>query len=381
MKKTTLIACLSAAISSDVIADKTSDFEAYLGASHYLWDNDRSFDDATGLDLGAELPLNETISLDAWLSQVDADIENTNLEAEGERYSLGAMYHLADSTEDLRPFLSLGAGHQEFDVNNAGSSEETVAYLGGGVKKYFDNNVILRADLMAMNSLDHEDTDLAARIAVGYAFGRSASQSVTAKAAMQAQEEQADVATANETTAVADNDPKAATDDAKAAAPAQAATPKDSDGDGIVDALDKCSDTDKRYHVDADGCPKMQTEEVSIDLHVNFPTNSAEVPQASLPEIKQVADFMQKFKKTTVTIEGHTDDRGRDAYNKSLSQKRADAVRLSLINDFGLEEARVEAIGYGEEAPLTDNNTADGRAKNRRVVAIVKANTEKPLVK
>lgn len=373
MKKTILIACLAATVSSEIIAEQQSDFEAYLGASRYLWDSERGFDDANGLDLGAELPLTERLSLDAWLSQVDADIENANTEAEGERYSLGAMYHLVDSNDDIRPFLSLGAGHQEFDVNNAGSSAETVAYLGGGVKKYFDNNVILRADLMAMNSLDHEDTDLVARIAVGYAFGRNASKSVAATSAMQEQDEQANVATSS-ATSVAAKDPKPAT-------PGPVETQKDSDADGVIDTLDKCSDTDTRYHVDADGCPKMESEEVSINLHVNFPTNSAKVPQASLPEIKQVADFMQQFKKTTVTIEGHTDDRGHDAYNKSLSQKRADAVRLSLINDFGLEEARVEAIGYGEETPLADNNTADGRAKNRRVVAIVKTNTEKQIVK
>ena len=90
---------------------------------------------------------------------------------------------------------------------------------------------------------------------------------------------------------------------------------------------------------------------------------------------------MAQFDGTSLTVEGHTDDRGRAAYNKSLSQKRADAVRTTLINEFNISADRVTAIGYGEENPIADNATAEGRAMNRRVVGVVKAQVEKAVTK
>ncbi len=71
-----------------------------------------------------------------------------------------------------------------------------------------------------------------------------------------------------------------------------------------------------------------------------------------------------------VQIAGYTDSVGSDAYNRQLSQKRADAVRTYLI-DKGIEDNRVSARGYGKESPIADNGTDDGRAENRRVEFVV----------
>ena len=90
---------------------------------------------------------------------------------------------------------------------------------------------------------------------------------------------------------------------------------------------------------------------------------------------------MAQFEQTALTVEGHTDDRGRAAYNKSLSQKRADAVRHTLINTYKLDAQRVKAIGYGEQSPVADNSTAEGRAANRRVIGIVESTIQKAAVK
>ena len=67
-----------------------------------------------------------------------------------------------------------------------------------------------------------------------------------------------------------------------------------------------------------------------------------------------------------LTIEGHTDSKGTDEYNMTLSQKRANAVRAYLIEK-GIAESRLKATGFGETTPIADNNTSAGRAKNRRV--------------
>jgi OOP family OmpA-OmpF porin len=67
-----------------------------------------------------------------------------------------------------------------------------------------------------------------------------------------------------------------------------------------------------------------------------------------------------------IQVEGHTDSQGNDAYNKGLSQRRAEAVVAYLIGK-GIDKARLEAEGFGEENPVAGNTTRNGRAQNRRV--------------
>lgn len=365
MKKNLLLACLAGTLTSPLMADEMPDFEAYLGAARYFYDGDRNLDDANSLELGAEIPMNEALSLEAWLSDFETDVENTSTEVEGQRYSVGALFHFA--SDSLRPFISAGVSHQELD-DSTSEDDETLGYIGAGLKKYFDNNIVLRGEALAMNSFDNEVTDLGVRLAIGYAFGRSTSKPVADVVETVKAETVAVVEKVQEKAVVA---PK----------PEPIAPPKDSDMDGVTDDLDQCAETDKAFQVDEKGCPVMLTKTVSIDMKVNFPTNSAVITDENLPEIKKLADFMQQFDKTSVTVEGHSDDRGRAEYNKTLSQKRADAVRTTLINKFGLDAQRVTAIGYGEERPVADNTTAEGRAANRRVVGVVKSTIQKPAEK
>ena len=368
MKKTILLACLSSTITTGLMADETPDFEAYLGAGHYFYDDDRNLDDTTSLELGAEIPMTEALSLEAWLSNFDADIDNGSGELDGNRYSLGGLYHF--SNDSLRPFMSLGFSHQELEDAND-THDEALAYIGGGVKKYFDNNIVLRAELLAMNSFDNEVTDLGARLAIGYAFGRSTSEPVVEAAPVK------EVIKTAPKPEVVKPQPKPVVVKVEVPKPA----PVDSDNDGIIDSLDTCKGTDKAFKVNESGCPIMLSETVSIDMNVKFATNSAAVTSENFAEIKKVADFMKQFDQTAVTVEGYSDDRGRAAYNKDLSQRRADAVRMTLINTFKLDESRVSAVGYGEENPIADNATAEGRAANRRVVGVVKSTIIKAVTK
>ncbi len=372
MKKTILLACISSTLSTGLIADEMPNFEAYLGAAKYVYDDDRNLDNANSLELGAEVPMTEALSLEAWLSNFDADIDKGSGDLDGNRYSLGGLYHF--SNDSLRPFMSLGVSHQELDDSND-THNEALAYIGGGVKKYFDNNIVLRGELLAMNSFDHEVTDLGARIAIGYAFGRSSSEPV-----IEAAPEHKAVKAIPQVVVPVEKAIEEVKVESKPAVQPKPA-PVDSDNDGVFDSVDLCQDTDKAFKVNDSGCPIMLTETVSIAMNVNFPTNSSVITDDNLAEIKKVADFMKQFEQTAVTVEGHSDDRGRAAYNKSLSQKRADAVRMTLINTFKLDAKRVNAIGYGEENPIADNATAEGRAANRRVVGVVKSTIQKAAVK
>tara|TARA_R110001592_G_scaffold191441_1_gene437674 strand:+ start:7466 stop:8581 length:1116 start_codon:yes stop_codon:yes gene_type:complete len=371
MKKTVLLACLATSVSAVSFADEYPDFEAYLGAGTYMLDDDlRNLDDAYSLEGGLELPLNETMSLEAWLSDYTADVKNGSGEVDLQRINLGALFHLMDGS--TRPFISAGVSHLDAEGKGSNGTDysESLVNLGLGVKKYFDNNIILRGEILAMNSIDNEVTEFGARLAVGYAFGRSVAAPVV-------EQKPAPAPVAKKVV-----EKKVEVKPAPVAAPVKPApAPVDTDKDGVVDANDKCPNTNAAFKVDASGCPVMLTETVEIAMNVKFANNSSIVTAANFSEIQKVADFMKQFDKIDVTVEGYSDDRGRAAYNKTLSQQRADAVRTTLINEFKIPAGRIAAIGYGEENPIASNATAEGRAKNRRVVGVIKAKVEKAATK
>jgi OOP family OmpA-OmpF porin len=152
-----------------------------------------------------------------------------------------------------------------------------------------------------------------------------------------------------------------------AAAPA---TPPDSDHDGVPDNIDQCPDTPAGVQVDAVGCPLKG----SITLEgVNFEHNSAALTVASHPALDAIADGLKKHPRLKIEIQGHTDSTGTPEYNLRLSQKRADSVRSYLL-DGGVNPEQLEAKGYGQTQPAASNRTAEGRAKNRRVVMYVISN-------
>jgi OOP family OmpA-OmpF porin len=86
----------------------------------------------------------------------------------------------------------------------------------------------------------------------------------------------------------------------------------------------------------------------------------------SFPKLNDVVSILKDNPSFRLTIDGHTDFVGNDAYNQTLSEQRAASVRAFLISK-GISDSRITSFGYGESRPVADNNTAAGRAKNRRV--------------
>ena len=150
----------------------------------------------------------------------------------------------------------------------------------------------------------------------------------------------------------------------------------DNDKDGLVDTVDKCPNEpeNKNGFLDEDGCPGDPNEKgvisknkIIITEPVYFATNKAAILDQSFEILDEVARVLKENPQITlVRIEGHTDSRGKDSYNQKLSQKRAESVRKYLIGR-GIDRDRLEAVGYGEAQPIADNETQEGRAKNRRV--------------
>lgn len=110
---------------------------------------------------------------------------------------------------------------------------------------------------------------------------------------------------------------------------------------------------------------------VSIELKVLFDNDKAIIKPQYFQEVKDVADFMQKYPNTTAVIEGHTDSNASDSYNQKLSQRRADAVMQMLTAQYGIGADRLTAVGYGEARPVASNATSEGRQQNRRVIAVI----------
>ncbi len=137
--------------------------------------------------------------------------------------------------------------------------------------------------------------------------------------------------------------------------------PLDSDGDGVFDYLDKCPGTPKGVSVDATGCP------TKLILHINFGHDSNVVGSQFIGEIAKAAQCINDFPGNKVLIEGHTDSSGPAEYNQKLSERRATAVVKALIDKFNIPSSRLVARGLGENQPIADNTTKAGRLENRRV--------------
>lgn len=98
-----------------------------------------------------------------------------------------------------------------------------------------------------------------------------------------------------------------------------------------------------------------------------FDVNTATLKPESFGVIKEIAGVLKEHAAIRISITGHTDSDGAEAANLSLSQKRAAAVKEALVNEFGLDAARIETTGKGETQPVADNTTREGKAANRRV--------------
>ncbi len=142
----------------------------------------------------------------------------------------------------------------------------------------------------------------------------------------------------------------------------------DSDGDGVPDNEDRCPDT--KGTIANKGCPEMTKAEVKkitqIASKIFFEFDSDKLKAVSLPQLDALVDILKKYEEANLSIEGHTDNVGDDAYNMTLSQKRSESVKTYLMSK-GILESRLTAKGFGETQPISDNKTKEGQAQNRRV--------------
>lgn len=133
--------------------------------------------------------------------------------------------------------------------------------------------------------------------------------------------------------------------------------------------------------VDDTGCAKVLTESITKDIKINFDSGKAIVKDEYKGDIQAVAQLAQQYPTAFIEIQGHTDSSGKAASNTALSQQRADAVKEVLVKEYSIDAARITAKGYGSAQPVADNKTVEGRAQNRRVVAVLSGEAKKVQMK
>ena len=221
--------------------------------------------------------------------------------------------------------------------------------FGGGYRHYMSNNLAIYLEGKGHYQPEDEYLDYSGRLGLIYFYGETLLPSPVAPA--------------------------------KAKQEVKQVVRLDSDKDGVFDEFDKCSNTPMSDKVDAKGCTIFTEETSTMSLLVNFDNNKSVIRPEYMDEVKQAADFLNKYPHVSLTIEGHTSKQGAAAYNKKLSQERADAIVEMLVDTYKIDASRLSAVGYGEERLLTDGNSKAAHAKNRRIEAKVEVTTKKAVKK
>ncbi|AKH69114.1 outer membrane protein/peptidoglycan-associated (lipo)protein [Spongiibacter sp. IMCC21906] len=334
---------------------------------YQIFDGDRDLDESATALLGVEKEINNNWGVEVRATFADADHYrgNQRRDAEAAGINLDVLRYYKHADSKWVPYSAFGIGHAEINPETGASDVYTQMNLGGGVRYLLDDNWSIRGDARYFYGNDNETSDGIFSIGVSYAFGGSPAPAPAPAAP-----------TDSDADGVADgvdqcpNTPAGVAVDARGCA-------LDKDGDGVPNYRDKCPNTPAGRQVDKFGCKFVLKQTESIKLEINFPLDSDAIPAAYRGELEKVASFMKKFGGVKAVVEGHADSTGAAAYNKQLSQRRADAVRNALVRDYGIASDRLAAVGYGEERPIASNSTSEGRRANRRVVAVMEAETVK----
>lgn len=323
------------------------------GVGYLNFDNDLNLGDVNFPTIGLEYLSPTGFAVEGAYLFSTADSEVSSAEFDYDQFHLDGLKYFPFEN-GLSPYLAIGIGEGSLD-SDAVSVSETVTNAGFGMRYAVSKPLSLRGDVRGFWGNDESDFNYAVTFTLAYRFGVSekAKPEPVIEAAKEPEEEPeeemtlADVDVPEEPTIVV----------------------LDDDADGVNNDTDKCPNTPTDTKVNEVGCPLLKTETVSIKLDVKFPVNQAELQTKDYGQLKELASFMDQYPKTTAVIEGHSDSLGDAGYNKNLSQRRADNIRKILVEQYLIAPDRLKAIGYGEERPIADNSTKEGREANRRVVA------------
>lgn len=377
MKKLLLTACLATASVAGMAADDINGRDGFYGQvnlNNFDPDSVRGIEDNDGWGVGLGYLFTENWALELNYDESHHTI-GTVLGGEVGRDSVGADLFYNDTNwignSVTHPFIKLGYGEYNLKYNGPFSTpttepalraleDEDFVRVGLGLQHYFSDNFFAR---VGYDFLRAEENDAMWYFGVGGFFGNThrAAAPAPVKPPVKAPKD-------------SDGDGVIDANDRCPGTPAGAAVdsygcPLDSDGDGVYDYQDACPNTAAGVQVDAKGCEVKAAEKVVIDMRLNFDTNKYAIKPEMVSEIAKVAEFLRQFSNVNAEIRGYTDSVGSAKYNQGLSERRANSVVSYLVSNFGIDASRLNGVGFGESNPIGDNATAEGRALNRRAEA------------
>jgi OOP family OmpA-OmpF porin len=232
--------------------------------------------------------------------------------------SLSGLIWMGDNADKYQPYLLVGTNRYSFDDEQGLPIDHYHSQLvfGVGVGSKIADDLQLRADLRMMAGQSENEDDFGFQVSINRSFGA-------------------------ESTAVV--------------AP-------------IVIAKAEPVVVAKAEPVVVKEVAKPKTKTVTILLNVEFKFDSSEVLAIYGDQLEVIAAGMREHDGIELVLEGHTDSLGSEDYNKQLSVRRAESVRMILAEDYGISLNRISTRGYGEAKPIASNETSEGRARNRRVI-------------
>lgn len=315
------------------------------GIGGWVFDRETDLDETTTPWMSLEYAFNDRWAAEFLYAKDDSEFSN-GIDADVENWQLGVLLYggsYIGETPRVRPYATFGAGEISVDGDQF-DTDETTLNAGAGIRWMVSPRFGVRLEAKLLQNLDEKQTNALLSAGLNYYFGQ-----------VQAADDGASGVAAGAAAVYAD---------------------LDADGDGVPDDQDRCPGTPAGTRVDAVGCPLQVERIASIKLKVNFDFDSTVVKEQYFTDIGALAEFLAKHSDLQVEVEGHTDSTGPEEYNQSLSERRARAVVDLLVNQYGVERDRLRAVGYGESRPVADNDSREGRAQNRRVMATLEVEYE-----
>jgi len=312
-------------------------------------------DSKVGLDsnnyLNAGISLGKNLD-DSFINQIEiAYLRSDNLKYEKQNGNTNVNRVFLNGVkrfplnEELSAYALAGLGYQ--DVTQEALKYEDSALINYGVGLRYDipyYGISVKGDVRHLVAVQNSQNDIMYTLGLAMPLGKKEMNDINAKVPV-VQEDKVIEPVAKTTEKPLD-------------------LPKDDDNDGVVNKLDKCPNTSAGVKVNSDGCVE------TINLNINFDNNSADIKNTYNERLNSFAKLMQENKNLTAVIEAHTDSKGSDSYNQTLSERRAISV-VNALKKYNIETKRLKSIGYGESQPIASNDNEEGKAQNRRVTALL----------